>query len=225
MPIAGVSHWRREPEFCAAQAAPGLDLIDDRLFWAPLPWIAPEMRSMLWRPAAAAWQPSPTPSAMPTGRTFWASGATKRSGAWSFPHEAADQLLGVYTAMNADWDALVRRGIFIFPAVWGEGPAGTSGGEDIFQIAEVINGSPHIYALWPHAASLFLRGPIELARAAAPRRPKRRESRPATGDAAIAAGWDPAHGRLLIDTPYHPGRRRLDRRRTGVVPTTRARDR
>ncbi len=34
-PIAGVSHWRREPEFCDAQAAPGLDLIDDRLFWAP----------------------------------------------------------------------------------------------------------------------------------------------------------------------------------------------
>src|SRR5262249_23627650 len=33
VPIAGVSHWRREPEFVAAQAGPGLDLIDDRLYW------------------------------------------------------------------------------------------------------------------------------------------------------------------------------------------------
>src|SRR5262249_27547526 len=30
-PIAGVSHWRREREFAQAQAAPGLDLIDDRI--------------------------------------------------------------------------------------------------------------------------------------------------------------------------------------------------
>ena len=40
VPIAGVSHWRREPEFAAAQAAPGLDLIDDRLYWNAPPWIA-----------------------------------------------------------------------------------------------------------------------------------------------------------------------------------------
>src|SRR5207344_2988540 len=69
-----------------------------------------------------------------------------------------DQFLGVYTALVGDWDALVRRGIFLYPTKWGEGPAGTVGGEDIFQIAEVANGSPHIYGLWPHAASLFLRG-------------------------------------------------------------------
>ena len=30
-PIAGSSHWRREPEFATTQAAPGLDLIDDRV--------------------------------------------------------------------------------------------------------------------------------------------------------------------------------------------------
>ena len=52
VPMAGVSHWRREPEFCAAQAAPGLDLIDDRLFWGPSPWVSPEIRSMLWSPPA-----------------------------------------------------------------------------------------------------------------------------------------------------------------------------
>ena len=53
--------------------------------------------------------------------------------AWSFPHEAADQLLGVFTAMNADWDAIVRRGMFIFPLVWGEGPAGTEGARTSFR--------------------------------------------------------------------------------------------
>ena len=47
----------------------------------------------------------------------------------------------------------------MFPLEWGEGPAGTVGGEDIFQIPEVVNGSPHVYALWPHVASLLLRGP------------------------------------------------------------------
>ena len=48
VPIAGVSHWRREPEFSAAQAAAGLDMIDDRLYWDPPSWISPERRSLLW---------------------------------------------------------------------------------------------------------------------------------------------------------------------------------
>ncbi len=34
VPIAGISHWR-DPEFSAQQAAAGLDLIDDRLYWSP----------------------------------------------------------------------------------------------------------------------------------------------------------------------------------------------
>ena len=75
------------------------------------------------------------------------------SPAWSFPHEAADHLLGAFMAMNADWDGLVRRGVFVFPQVWGEGAVGTAGGEDIFQIVEVLNGSPHIYG--PVAARGF----------------------------------------------------------------------
>ena len=41
-------HWRRKTEFNAAQAAKGLDLIDDRLFWNPLPWASAEKRSLLW---------------------------------------------------------------------------------------------------------------------------------------------------------------------------------
>ena len=80
------------------------------------------------------------------------------AGHWSYPHEAADQVLGVYTAMVEDWDALVRRGVFLYPQTWGEGPAGTVGGDDVFQVVQVINGSPHIYGLWPHAASLMRRG-------------------------------------------------------------------
>ena len=51
-----------------------------------------------------------------------------------------------------------------FPLEWGEGAAGTVGGEDIFQLAEVANASPHVYALWPHVASIMLR-PDEEARA------------------------------------------------------------
>ena len=121
-------------------------------------------------------------------------------GAWSYPHEAADQLLGVYTGMAGDWDALVRRGIFVYPVTWGEGPAGTVGGEDIFQIAEVVNGSPHIYALWPHAASLFLRG-----RQVAEHRRAEPPGRRGKGRRRSASGWDPARGRLVIDTPYTQG--------------------
>ena len=106
--------------------------------------------------------------------------------------------------MNADWDGIVRRGVFIFPQVWGAGPAGTVGGEDIFQIAEVINGSPHIYALWPHAASLFLRGRTERpSPTAAPPRPP---ARPPARGAGVSppAGTLPAAG-LLFDTPFTQG--------------------
>ena len=125
-------------------------------------------------------------------------------GAWSFPHEAADQLLGVYAALAGDWDGLVRRGIFLFPLRWGEGPVGTVGGEDIFQIAEVVNGSPHIYGLWPHAASLFLRG--SQTQPDNDRRPARPPSRPAAKTKfRSTSAWDHARGRLVLDTPYTQG--------------------
>ena len=203
VPIAGVSHWRREPEFNAAQASKGLDLIDDRLFWSPLAWASPEKRSMLWSgldvslAAVAAIKRRPD---RPYVLGLWCS---QTQGAWSFPHEAADQLLGAYSGLASDWDGLVRRGIFLFPVVWGEGAAGTVGGEDIFQIAEVVNGSPHIYGLWPHAASLFLRGnqapPENNHRAAdGPTRAGKTRSR-------SASKWDHARGRLFIDTPYTQG--------------------
>ena len=157
VPIAGVSSQRREGEFVQAQAASGLDLIDDRLFWfTKHPWAAPEYRTMLWTTdggilgLAAAKRRSDRPYVV--GQ--WCN---QTLGAWSLPTESADMLLGVYTAAVEDWDALVRRGVFLFPMTWGVNATGTGGGEDIFQITEVVNGSPHIYALWPHAASLFFR--------------------------------------------------------------------
>ena len=92
-----------------------------------------------------AWRPSPRIKRRPDRPYVLGLWCNQTRGAWSYPHEAADQILGAYTATVGDWDAMVRRGIFLFPLTWGEGPAGTVGGEDIFQIAEVVNGSPHIY--------------------------------------------------------------------------------
>ena len=87
------------------------------------------------------------------------------------PYEAADQLLAAQTAATEDWDALVRRGVFVHPEVWGSAAPGTGGGEDIYQIPEVANADPQVFALWPHAASLLLRGgdPAKERTEAAPR--------------------------------------------------------
>ncbi|MFI5457121.1 MAG: hypothetical protein ACHRXM_16875 [Isosphaerales bacterium] len=195
VPIAGVSHWRREPEFCAAQAGPVLDLIDDRIFWAPHTWVAPERHSLLWSPPEESLAAIAAHKRRPDRPYVLGQWCDQTLGAWSFPHEAADQLLGVYTAMAGDWDAVVRRGIFFYPQTWGEGPAGTIGGEDIFQIAEVSNGSPHIYALWPHVASLFFRG----------RQTGPDHNAAAKGRRRSVSGWDPVRGRLVVDTPYTQG--------------------
>jgi hypothetical protein len=204
VPIAGVSHWRREPEFNAAQAAKGLDLIDDRLFWSPLPWASPDKRSLLWsgqEGGLGAHAAIKRRADRPYVLGLWCNHS---QGAWSYPHEAADHLLGAYSGMAGDWDGLVRRGVFVFPATWGEGPAGTNGGEDIFQIAEVINGSPHIYGLWPHASSIFLRG-YQIK----PDNDRRLGEDPGRGAGKAKyrsiSRWDHARGRLLIDTPYTQG--------------------
>ena len=204
VPIAGVSHWRREPEFNAAQAARGLDLIDDRFFWVPHNWLAPEKRSLLWNHPAGGLVADAALKRRTDRPYVLGMWCTQTSGAWSFPHEAADQLLGAYVALKADWDGLVRRGIFVFPLTWGEGPVGTVGGEDIFQLVEVANGSPHVYALWPHAASLFIRG------GSARAEPDRRAADPPARQAAKsrrrpATGWNARQGRLIVDTPFTQG--------------------
>jgi hypothetical protein len=188
VPIAGVSHWRREGEFVGAQAGSGLDLIDDRIFWGPPSWVGPGYLSSLWSldGGVAALAKLKRREDRPYVVGQWCDQA---SGAWALTHEAGDVLLGVYTAAAGDWDAIVRRGVFVYPQLWGEGPAGTAGGEDLYQISETVNGSPQIYALWPHAASIFLRGE-PLARLMA------------KGRRRALTAWDPTRGRLVIDTPY-----------------------
>jgi hypothetical protein len=85
------------------------------------------------------------------------------------------------------------------------GPAGTVGGEDIYQIPEVVNASPHVYAVWPHVASLLLRGQAGAGKS------EREPEHGGHGQAAARrrprgiAGWDPARGRLRIETPYTQG--------------------
>ena len=198
VPIAGVAHWRREPEFNAAQAATGLDLIDDRLFWKFSAWVSPEKRSLLWCSPDFSLGTVTAIKRRPDRPYVLGPWCNQTQEAWSYPHESADLMLGVFTGLTADWDAVIRRGIFIFPLSWGEGPAGTIGGEDIFRIVEVINGSPHIYGLWPHAASLFLRGNQTRAADAPSRAGGKTRYR-------SASRWDHARGRLLLDTPYTQG--------------------
>ena len=206
-PLAGVSHWRREREFADAQAGPGLDLVDDRIYWPGAPWGTPRFRSMLWSLdggliADAARKRKPD---RPYVLGQWCD---LTHGVWASPFESAEQLLAARTAAAEDWDALVRRGIFVFPDVWGSSAPGTFGGEDIFQLQEVANAEPHVFALWPHQASLLLRGlesssskPREKEAAAVRKEPPRVPRPRKVG----VPGWEPDRGRLVIDTPYTQG--------------------
>jgi hypothetical protein len=177
-PIAGASHWRREPEFAGAQAAPGLDLIDDRLYWRPPPWGPPGLRSLAWDVAGLA---GPAAKKRRPDRPYvvgeWAS---HTGGAWALPYEAADLMAATRTAVAEDWDALVRRGAYLNPAEWGSAAPGTGGGTDVFPVPEVVNAIPPVFALLPHAASLMRR---------------REEAGPRTRPVS-------ARGRLAIDTPH-----------------------
>ncbi|SIN83182.1 hypothetical protein SAMN05444166_1163 [Singulisphaera sp. GP187] len=199
VPIAGVSHWRRDPEFSAQQAAKGFDLIDDRLYWSPPPWAAPERRSLLWSQDGAliAGATHKRRSDRPYVVSQWCH---QTRGGWALPYEAADQLLAVDIAVTDDWDALVRRGVFLHPKLWGNAAAGTGGGEDLFQLPEVVNGMPQIFALWPHAASMLLRSGADTVHSGqATRTPLRHRTNRAV------AGWEPKRGRLVIETPFTQG--------------------
>jgi hypothetical protein len=200
VPIAGVSHWRREPEFVAAQATPGLDLIDDRLYWNPPPWVDPERCSILFshNGALAAGANLKRKTDRPYVVGQWCH---QTMGAWAFRYEAADLMLASLLALHEDWDALVRRGVFVYPEKWGANSAGTGGGEDIYQMPEVVNGIPQVFALWPHAASLLLRG-----HTTGPATPKAAPHRVGgTSRVTAVPSWNPDQGRLVIDTQYTQG--------------------
>ena len=198
-PIAGGSHWRRDPpEYVAAQTADGLDLIDDRLFWSAPPWAKPDRRSIVRSlsgglvPAAARKRRSDRPYVV--GQ--WCD---HTEGAWAWPFESADLLLAARTASAADWDALVRRGVFFYPKVWGSAATGTGGVDDFYHVPEVINGIPPVYALLPHAASIVLRGQQA---ADGPTTPGRRA---ADAGHAPVPGWEMQAGRLVLETPFTQG--------------------
>jgi hypothetical protein len=210
-PIAGCSHWRREPEFSAGLGAPGLSLIDDRLFWNPFsvrPFADQAHRSLLWdtedslvadvdRKRRAA-DPEYDRKHRP-GLAYVAGQFCDITHSWATPFDGGELLLAALTARLDDWDGLVRRGVAAYPAVWGSGASGTGGGTDLFVFPEAINGNPQVFALLPHAAALVLRGPDPIAkglRAAANRDRGRGSSIP---------GWEPVRGRLVIDTPHTQG--------------------
>jgi hypothetical protein len=206
-PVAGVSHWRREKEFAEAQAASGLDLIDDRIFWAAPSWIAPRWRSMLWS-LDGGLIPDANRKRRPDRPYVLGQWCDYTQGVWASPYEAAEQLLGARTAETQDWDALVRRGLFIHPVEWGASAPGTGGGEDIFQVPEVANAAPHVFALWPHAASILLRGQgtpasaTDAAKSKVRAEPTRAGGRPGRHG---LPGWEPGRGRLVVETPYTQG--------------------
>jgi hypothetical protein len=206
VPIAGVSHWRREPEFAAAQATAGLDLIDDRLFWNPPLWVDPDRCSFLFshNGALAAGALVKRKADRPYVVGQWCH---QTFGAWAHRHEAADTLLASLLATYEGWDALVRRGVFLYPETWAANAAGTGGGEDIFQLPEAINGIPQDSSVLPHAASLMLRPTLPQA-AASPGTPHPAPL-PARGvpglRRSLVPGWNPDQGRLVIDTPYTQG--------------------
>ncbi|MGE3819119.1 MAG: hypothetical protein AB7I30_06755, partial [Isosphaeraceae bacterium] len=197
-PVAGVSHWRREPEFCEAQAATGLDLIDDRIYWLAPTLVNPARRSSLWSVDGGliADATRKRKSDRPYVLGQWCD---HTQGTWASVYDGAEQLLAARTAVAEDWDAIVRRGVFLFPDPWGGGAPGTVGGEDIYQLPAVANAAPHVFGLWPHAASILLRGQ-ETADSNAPAgRSSSRGRRPSV------SGWEPERGRLIVETPYTEG--------------------
>ena len=135
-------------------------------------------------------------------------------GAWALPHEAADLLLAAHGCARGLGCSGSAWRSSCFPSNGARGRPARWEVEDIFQLAEVANASPHVYALWPHVASIMLRGQRDRAR-----RP--RTKRRAAGEATMAdvrrdgtpqnartigvPGWDPTRGRLVIDTPYTQG--------------------
>jgi hypothetical protein len=207
-PVAGASHWRRDRELSEALAGPGLDLIDDRIYWAGPSWIAPRWRSMLWS-ADGGILAEAAHKRRPDRPYVVGQFCDLTHGVWASPYEAADQVLAVASAADDDWDGLVRRGIFVYPEPWGAAAPGTAGGEDIFQIPEATNAQPQVFALWPHTASLLLRGQESGGK-------ERDRTRGRTRSDVIGRtntrsrrhrvpGWDSDRGRLVVETPYTQG--------------------
>jgi hypothetical protein len=186
VPIAGSSHFRRESEFAAAQRAEGLDLIEDRLFWQPPRFAAPELRSMIRRPTDEL--TTQANAKLDRDRPYVVGQyASYTEGAWALPFEGPDLLLAGALARAGGWDALVRRAVGRLPDPWGAAASGTGGGQDVFVLPGIVNGNPQVFGLFPHAAALLLRDNTN-------------------ADASGMPGtWDHRIGRLTIDAPHTIG--------------------
>jgi hypothetical protein len=102
----------------------------------------------------------------------------------------------------------VRRGVFLYPEAWGSSAPGTAGVEDIFQLPEVANAAPQVFALWPHQASIYLRGDDDAKKEkdkglVVKNDPGHRQASRAVKHSV--PGWDADRGRLVIDTPFTEG--------------------
>ena len=204
-PIAGVSHWRREPEFCAAAGSAGSRPDRRPALLDAATWVGhPSCGRMLWSPAAGGpgrQRDRQTPR--PTGRTSSASGATRPRGPGPIPHEAADFLLGCLLAATEDWDALVRRGSSSIPTSGAKARRAPVAAKTSTRSPRSSTAAPGLRALAARRVALASQRPkvdAEPDRAADGRKP---------GGAAAAGGSPPAgtpsRGRLVIDTPYTQG--------------------
>lgn len=179
--LAGSAHWRREPEFVAAQTSPGLDLVDDRLFWSPSPWVAPDRRSLLWD-SGSEFAEAIRSKRKPDRPYVLGQWGVDAFGAWGHPYDPAELLFVTHLARAGDWDGVIRQGVAMAPAVWGAAAAGTGGAGGHRTIPNAINSNPAVFTLLPHAASLFLRPAPAVG--------------PASRASSLAPGW------LTIDTPH-----------------------
>ena len=219
VPIAGCSHWRREPEFAAAQAAAPLDLIDDRLFWVPPPWIAPELafaaleprrRPQLRRPAEAASGPPlrgrPVVPAddgglgpAPRGGRPAPGRADRRRARTGTPWSAAGSSCSPWLGRGAG------------RAPWGARTSTRSPRSSTAARTSI--------ALWPHAASLLLRGQAGAGKSEREREPEHggRGQAAARRRARGVPGLGPRPRPAADRHALHAGDRRLVERRAGVV--------
>ncbi len=191
-PIAGPSHWRREPEFAAVLGE--LDLVDDRLFWRPPTWGSFEKRSALWDRGTLV---ADANRKRKTDRPYVVGQFAQHTrGAWALPYEGADFLLAAIKTREEDWDALIKRGVFLHPKTWGEAAPGTTGGDDVLRLPEALNANPAVFALLPHVASLLAHPPES------PARPSTAAKPGATPPPSRRENYE---GRLPIDTPSTQG--------------------
>jgi hypothetical protein len=127
VPVAGCSHWRRESDFCAAQRGSGISVIDDELFWSSSPFIPADRRALQY--AAPSALSDLAGKKRTKDRAYVVSAfATNPDGRSALPYEGGDLLLAAWAAATGDWDALVRRGVLLFPR--GGGRVRRAGGRE-----------------------------------------------------------------------------------------------